>query len=62
MSSVRFALGSLEGWVSVQIDETPIVSSCNYILCMVSVDAVDMVTALGSGENALNPPAKLDCI
>lgn len=62
MSPVCQGLRPLQGRISIQVYETPVIPSCNYVFGMVSIDPIDMIPTGGGGENTLNPPAQLNCI
>lgn len=62
VSSEGFALRPFRVRVPVQVDESPVVSSGNRVLSMVSVNSVDMVSAGVWRENPLHPPPDLDSV
>lgn len=62
VSSEGFALGPFRVRVPVQVDESPVVSSGNCVLSMVSVNPVNVVPARVWRENTLHPPPDFDSI
>ena len=59
MGSISLALGSLSVEVSIQVNESPVISRSNNILTVISVDSIHMVSTGSRWKNTLNPPTKL---
>lgn len=64
MSAIADALISLQTWVSVEVNESPIVARCNNFLAVTAIDSVDVRAISGRWEDTLDWPAEFtsECI